>query len=115
MNDKLPKLLPCPFCGKAPRLMDWGGKEWWVRCDCGCVRSTSSRRADAIERWNTRAISSPGLEALRKANTLFGAIRSAEGEDADHLISTIFGLADEGVEATEAALAPAAGTRGDER
>jgi hypothetical protein len=37
MNDVLidRKLLPCPFCGGAPKLEDLR-TIWAVRCECGC-------------------------------------------------------------------------------
>ena len=47
-------LLGCPFCGKAPRLVDLAGWEILCRCGVNMCRATPDREA-LIKAWNTRA------------------------------------------------------------
>jgi len=50
------ELLPCPFCGKAPRLCDMGG--WEIFCECGadmCLHVETPEPEPLIAAWNTRA------------------------------------------------------------
>lgn len=57
------ELLPCPFCGKAAEVTDFGADEigdWWLAgcSDCGIwlpAGGESPTREQAIEAWNTRA------------------------------------------------------------
>lgn len=61
-------LLPCPFCGTAPRVIEQNaeanhtGQGIVIECDnplhCGVlVKTGSASRWTAIKRWNTRALS----------------------------------------------------------
>ena len=55
---KKEKLLPCPWCGKVPKAVDWGS-EFNIACkndDCPVmpVGNWMYSRKTAIEAWNTR-------------------------------------------------------------
>lgn len=59
------RLLPCPFCGKAPRLHSYVDEDgnpdsYQVSCDnhpSGCIIVMASLSRDtAIDRWNRRAL-----------------------------------------------------------
>ncbi len=61
MSETTPKLLPCPFCGNAPRLTDYYGNynkppEHVVHCDhCDLSLDGMPSPAKAIALWNRRA------------------------------------------------------------
>ena len=61
-KQKQPKLLPCPFCGKFPKL--FYQDVWKIHCSDsrinGCILGDStdfsySTKNGTIEAWNTRA------------------------------------------------------------
>jgi len=57
MSDDTERLLPCPFCGAAPKLhdCDWCEPvEWSVICACGSSIHGSTDKAVAIAAWNKR-------------------------------------------------------------
>lgn len=54
-----PALLPCPFCGNQPEIMNIGDARKGLMLECitdGCVKPhVSCHRHDrAIKKWNTR-------------------------------------------------------------
>ena len=50
------QLKPCPFCGEAAELNQYGRRYWAVCTGCRTYRSgTDEHEVDAIEAWNTRA------------------------------------------------------------
>lgn len=58
--EPLCSLLPCPFCGNPPTVMDWAnGDLVTVRCAGPCLLEVTTGRYctknRAIEAWNTRA------------------------------------------------------------
>ena len=64
----VPSLLPCPFCGKAPKLWERDvsdnstRKETAIACwtdDCPGGESAHVFPSKAIERWNRRAEMKP--------------------------------------------------------
>ena len=54
-----PDLLPCPFCGEAPRLWEYNKGECEIECINGHCPSEPHvgihTKAEAIAAWNTRA------------------------------------------------------------
>lgn len=51
------KLLPCPFCGKRPHLIepDDGDFNWSVSClHCVAIDMQDISKEGVIEKWNTR-------------------------------------------------------------
>lgn len=56
------ELLPCPFCGKTPRI---GKNEYlWrtdfqVRCPCGINAKPRETKKEAVRKWNTRVKETP--------------------------------------------------------
>ena len=48
----MPELLPCPFCGAMPDLVD-EGINVWLSCDCG-IRTLSGDPDCVAEVWNRR-------------------------------------------------------------
>ena len=58
--DKAAKLLPCPFCGKAPKLRGDALSGWEYTCECSYESYVSpeaaagawNRRTHLYERWN---------------------------------------------------------------
>ena len=71
MNDKIPNLLPCPFCGSKATIQYGGFGEVFAACTRGgCVHfgggwSNSIEMAEYI--WNTRAKSIPCVEGSTQA------------------------------------------------
>jgi hypothetical protein len=66
MTEKLPAILPCPFCGHSASIeevnSDPKGASFSVGCDNGEEEScmgyqsltTFARRSDAVKAWNRR-------------------------------------------------------------
>jgi hypothetical protein len=60
MGETETQLLPCPICGKMPKVESFqvgpkygGGIAWGVWCDCGLGEGVAYRdRSAAIECWN---------------------------------------------------------------
>lgn len=58
------ELLPCPFCGKRPILVQWRDTDkpnaTWVECRCGIISNNHyddchiKAAAKAIKKWNRR-------------------------------------------------------------
>ena len=50
------ELLPCPFCGKAPKVSSWvDGKGLLIACYCDLRPKSDARTKRAIAAWNRRA------------------------------------------------------------
>lgn len=60
MTDPLAALLPCPFCGAAPRVIEddtYGDCQVFCVCDAEpCVTRPMAEMADARSAWNRRAL-----------------------------------------------------------
>lgn len=60
MTTQVEKVLPCPFCGNAPKLLEWNnGDLVQIECAGPCLlKGVSTGRycmkERAIEVWNTR-------------------------------------------------------------
>ena len=55
MENNLPPLLPCPFCGESYIYIIEHGGLYVVDCDsCECGMGYYDSKAEAIEAWNTR-------------------------------------------------------------
>lgn len=61
-NPNPPELLPCPFCGNQPELMEGHRNHWRVECPkCGVRRAqfanggAAEDQARAVRCWNRRA------------------------------------------------------------
>jgi len=55
--EKQPKLKPCPFCGRLPRVYCWGTKVFSVECEgdyCGISLGNSTTASGAARKWNRR-------------------------------------------------------------
>lgn len=54
--DAVPELLPCPFCGAKPKLIETPEEvHYYVMCiECGANGSDLHGRQDAVDAWNTR-------------------------------------------------------------
>jgi Lar family restriction alleviation protein len=74
-----PELLPCPFCGgEAQRITlgpdDGPDNEGGDVIVCARCQASShvefGRKENLVDRWNTRAASTPLLEALEKTRQL---------------------------------------------
>lgn len=51
------ELLPCPFCGKSPKIYRSNFSEKYrVRCESGCGAETAcyGSKEKAVNAWNTR-------------------------------------------------------------
>lgn len=62
-------LLPCPFCGKRPHLIepDKGDFKWSVSClHCAAIDMYDISKEDVIEKWNTRHYPPEVEKALEK-------------------------------------------------
>ncbi len=52
------ELMPCPFCGGSPRLVQDGS--WYVKCDCGVEGAyfygdeNTNAEQKAVQAWNHR-------------------------------------------------------------
>ncbi len=68
-SKALEAALPCPFCGKEPRLRyyDWPHKPAYMNCDdCGVVLAAGDGTpAEVIATWNRRAALPPPADELR--------------------------------------------------
>lgn len=59
-------LLPCPFCGRTPRIRRQSGKShigtaWHrekIKCECGVTSSVHKRPGMAAKKWNARVVPS---------------------------------------------------------
>ena len=97
----LATILPCPFCGKTPRL-EKGKKSFCqlhgepsqpmiVRCaNTSCCRpqwaagdvfngGEEKAKLEVIEKWNTRHISEEDVEALELCGRIEGASKASQG------------------------------------
>lgn len=54
MPNKLPHLLPCPFCGAPGAKLVPGGGYWKIKCDCGITISGYQKASEAVAMWNHR-------------------------------------------------------------
>lgn len=63
----MPKLKPCPFCGRKPHIQKnpTGQNEaaFAVKCTCGVLTRFQDRRYKAVDIWNRRARA--GVATLR--------------------------------------------------
>ena len=72
LNKLEQKLIPCPWCGKKPKLLNsynW----WWVRCrmpksDCKVAPDTLLVRTpeEAVKIWNSIKIELSANESAKK-------------------------------------------------
>ena len=58
---KIPKLLPCPFCGGKAKLINTGYNVCYVACNNGdcymmCETPNCHTKKEAIDSWNTRYV-----------------------------------------------------------
>jgi Lar family restriction alleviation protein len=75
-------LLPCPFCGSTPELMEGHRNHWRVECHrCGVRRAQFANggvdedKARAIRSWNTREPEAGKLrEALEDARAAIASL-----------------------------------------
>ena len=51
-------LLPCPFCGNAPKVQEPQTVECWSGIYCNCLDMPKPAMWKAVEKWNTRTPSS---------------------------------------------------------
>lgn len=57
-TNRIPSLLPCPFCGGEAAVFTYNNEEYDVKCRNPYCLAKSSRwdtEAEAVEAWNTRA------------------------------------------------------------
>lgn len=50
-----PVLLPCPFCGGAPKVRQAVGETWVVCGSCAASTNSITRASVAFDLWNRRA------------------------------------------------------------
>lgn len=51
------ELKPCPFCGGEILTFRRGKYMWWVKCEqCGAESGVSTKKRDAVEKWNRRGV-----------------------------------------------------------
>ncbi len=65
MADRLPKILPCPFCGSEPEVMGSGEQQrgLMIHCigkDCPNPSTSYYDHASAIRVWNRRHLQASG-------------------------------------------------------
>ena len=66
------RLLPCPFCGAVPRLLEWAGS-WVVECaECGVQTCLNMSKHFARRSWNRRHV--PGRAGRKAAKASKNAI-----------------------------------------
>lgn len=59
MSEKMPELLPCPFCGGEAKYIHYGKCSFGVFCICGAQTKKSNNHRNAAIAWNTRSRATP--------------------------------------------------------
>lgn len=61
----VPRLVSCPFCGRAPHMTNRGHAWWAVKCQCGVMTFECHTEGRALEIWNARASNTDSATSVR--------------------------------------------------